>query len=608
MKLHFITNHIIGCILFLALCCLAATHAAAETDEVHIGVLAKRGYEKSLEKWDATADYLNQSLPGHRFKIVPMRFDDIQVIVKNKMVDFIIVNPGIYVDLSAKYGVRRILTLVNELSDEASITQFGSVIFTLKANPNITQLSDLQDKRLSAVHQTSLGGWIMALREIDKAGIEKWDLASLSFLNTHDAVVNAVINQETDIGIVRTDTLERMSTEGKLDIEQIRIVSPMKYDGFPYATSTPLYPEWPFAQLAHTSQQLAKDVTVALLKLRPDHKAAKQAHIKGWTIPENYQPTQNLLKQLELPPFDKSLKQSLTESIHQYWHLYLPVMLMLLFLTALSFRIIRLNRSLGEHKRTLKQSQEAQIATFEQAAVGLAHVSPSGQLFNMNQRLCAITGYTSNALQHTNLMDLILKDDIALITETFDLLRLKKQDDVATQFRIRCEDGSLKWCQLTLSCNHSCDTDEKYLVAVIDDIDQYKKLEEEKQQAEHQTALILRVAGDGILGLDSEGKHTFVNPAAADILGYQIDEMIQKNSHSLWHHSHTDGSSYPESDCPIMKVLRHGETCQSSHDIFWHKDGSAITVEFIGTPIYMDEQITGAVVVFRPTEQQSTTV
>ncbi|MCU7812944.1 MAG: PAS domain-containing protein, partial [Candidatus Thiodiazotropha sp. (ex Notomyrtea botanica)] len=363
-----------------------------------------------------------------------------------------------------------------------------------------------------------------------------------------------------------------------------------------------------FALLAHTSQQLAKDVTVALLKLQPDHKAARRAHIKGWTIPENYQPTQNLLKQLELPPFDKSLKQSLIDSINQYWHLYLPVMLMLLFLAALSIRIIRLNRSLGEHKRTLKQSQEAQIATFEQAAVGLAHVSPSGQLFNMNQRLCAITGYTSDALQHTNLMELILKEDIAQITETLDLLRLKKQDDVATQFRLRCKDGSLKWCQLTLSCNHSCDSEEKYLVAVIDDIDQYKKLEEEKQHAEHQTDLILRVAGDGILGLDSEGKHTFVNPAAADMLGYQIDEMIQKNSHSLWHHSHPDGSSYPESDCPIMKVLRHGETCQSSHDIFWHKDGSAIAVEFIGTPIYMDEQITGAVVVFRLTEQQSATV
>ena len=118
-------------LLFLLLCA-GTLLTCAQAQEVRIGVLAKRGYDKSLQKWSATADYLNQSLPQHRFRIVPMKFDDIPLIVKNQMVDFLIVNPGIYVNLSVKYGVRRILTLINELSQETSITRFGSVIFSRK--------------------------------------------------------------------------------------------------------------------------------------------------------------------------------------------------------------------------------------------------------------------------------------------------------------------------------------------------------------------------------------------------------------------------------------------------------------------------------------------
>jgi PAS domain S-box-containing protein len=149
------------------------------------------------------------------------------------------------------------------------------------------------------------------------------------------------------------------------------------------------------------------------------------------------------------------------------------------------------------------------------------------------------------------------------------------------------------------------DKTSRYLVGVIDDIHHYQQLEEEKRQVQQQTDLILKVAGEGIIGLDKEGRHTFVNPAAASILGYGVDEMLHKHSHQLWHHSHADGSGYPEADCPITGVLQHGGTSHNDHEIFWHKNGSAITVDYISTPILSDGEITGAVVVFHPTAQSS---
>jgi PAS domain S-box-containing protein len=460
---------------------------------------------------------------------------------------------------------------------------------------------------VAAVHHTSLGGWIMALREIRTAGIETWDLASLSFLGTHDAVVEAVLKKEADVGIVRTDTLERMAQEGKIELDQLRIIEPRTYGSFPYAVSTPLYPEWPFAQLSHTPQHLAKEVSIALLQLPADEAAARQAHIKGWTIPENYQTVRDLLMLLELAPFDQPLRKRFTDSLKTYWYWYLLLTLALLFLIGLSVRIIGLNRSLSEHKKNLKRSQEAQIATFEQAAVGLAHITPSGQLLNMNKRLCAITGHSLEELRRLNLKEVIYKDDLAQVTKTFNKLQRDPQQSVSVQFRLIAAGGALKWCQLTLSCKPGSNHGEDYIIAVVDDISHYKALEDENHHTQRQTELILNMAGEGILGLDKEGRHTFVNPTAATLLGYDVDELLHRDSHQLWHHSHPDGSHYPRDACPITDVLKHGQMQRREDETFWRKDGSPIQVDCISTPILIDGEIKGAVVLFRPSENDTAT-
>ena len=118
------------------------------------------------------------------------------------------------------------------------------------------------------------------------------------------------------------------------------------------------------------------------------------------------------------------------------------------------------------------------------------------------------------------------------------------------------------------------------------------------QKLEHQHQMILDAAGDGVFGLDREGRHTFVNPAAAEMLGYSIEELIGEKSHSVWHHHHPDGSSYPETDCPVYQVLREGVTHQGS-EFFIRRDGEFFPVEFISTPLIERQEIVGAVVIFR---------
>ena len=114
-----------------------------------------------------------------------------------------------------------------------------------------------------------------------------------------------------------------------------------------------------------------------------------------------------------------------------------------------------------------------------------------------------------------------------------------------------------------------------------------------------QNELILNSAGEGIYGLDTDGNHTFINPAAARMLGYEVAELIGRNSHAVLHHSNTDGSAYPEAECPISKALMDGTGHFEENEIFWRKDGTSFPIRYSVTPIIDNDKVKGVVVSFR---------
>ena len=121
----------------------------------------------------------------------------------------------------------------------------------------------------------------------------------------------------------------------------------------------------------------------------------------------------------------------------------------------------------------------------------------------------------------------------------------------------------------------------------------------DSQQLRRHSDLILAAAGDGVYVLDTEGRTTFVNPAAARISGFAPEEMIGIGQHDLIHHSRADGTPYPRTECPIYSAFKDGQVHQVSDEVFWRKDGSCFPVEYVSTPLVEDGVIVGAVVSFR---------
>lgn len=134
---------------------------------------------------------------------------------------------------------------------------------------------------------------------------------------------------------------------------------------------------------------------------------------------------------------------------------------------------------------------------------------------------------------------------------------------------------------------------------VIERTHDLEMAKEKLQEMSHRNELILNTAGDGIYGLDANGKGIFVNATAAKMLGYQIDELLGKEQHELIHHSHADGSPYLKEECPIYAAFKDGSIHTVSDEVFWRKDGSSFPVEYISTPIMENGKVTGAVVSFK---------
>jgi PAS domain S-box-containing protein len=137
-------------------------------------------------------------------------------------------------------------------------------------------------------------------------------------------------------------------------------------------------------------------------------------------------------------------------------------------------------------------------------------------------------------------------------------------------------------------------------IEVARDITQRKRANESTEQLLKLNELILSTAGDGIYGLDLNGNTTFVNPAAAKMIGWNPEELLGMNQHNVLHHSRNDGSPYPPEECPIYAAFKDGKVHRIDNEVFWRKDGSSFPVEYISTPMRNKTgELEGSVVVFR---------
>ena len=140
---------------------------------------------------------------------------------------------------------------------------------------------------------------------------------------------------------------------------------------------------------------------------------------------------------------------------------------------------------------------------------------------------------------------------------------------------------------------------------LVQEISDRLKTRADLERLSHQNELILNSAGEGIYGLDLAGRITFINPAAAQILGYDVAELQNQLMHQIVNHSTPEGIVYSWLENPIYQTIQTGKVHYVTNEIFYHQDRSSFPVEYVSTPIKEQQQIVGAVVIFKDiTERQ----
>ncbi len=183
---------------------------------------------------------------------------------------------------------------------------------------------------------------------------------------------------------------------------------------------------------------------------------------------------------------------------------------------------------------------------------------------------------------------------------------LETGEPVESEYRLIRPDGSMRTVLDSVMVVADEQTNRPVkLVGIVRDITESKQAKATIAQLNQRMKLILNSAGEGIYGADVNGRITFINPAMAHMVGREPAALQGQNAHTLFHHKYPDGSPYPAADCEIKTAVQKGKALHDKPDVFWHKDGSPVFVEYTTTPIYQTGTVVGSVTIVRDVTQRN---
>lgn len=245
-------------------------------------------------------------------------------------------------------------------------------------------------------------------------------------------------------------------------------------------------------------------------------------------------------------------------------------------------------------------------ALVESSEDAIISKSPAGIIQTWNRGAEHLYGYTAADVIGRHISLLIPED--RQVEQAATLARILRGERVPPFETVRLrKDGSP--VQISLTVSPIVDEAGHVIGAskIARDITQRKQVEQTLHELRRHNELILESAGDGIYGIDCHGYSTFVNPAAARLLGWTVEELRGASMHQVLHHSYSDGTPYPAHECPIYAALRDGHVHAADSEVFWTKDGAKIPVDYVSTPIWDEGKIQGAVVVFKDITERKRT-
>ncbi|HVI50449.1 MAG TPA: PAS domain S-box protein [Candidatus Sulfotelmatobacter sp.] len=284
---------------------------------------------------------------------------------------------------------------------------------------------------------------------------------------------------------------------------------------------------------------------------------------------------------------------------------------------ALAERDVQLSLLLAERAGKLADSEARFKGLVEQSLVGI-YVVEAGRFTYVNPALCGIFGYQRpEDMLKLSPLDLVSPLDRAMVEQALNHRDETEDKSIRLSFRgIRNDDNPVdltlhghsfrspetgKWVVLgALMDNSESRRNEAEVRALNAELNRRVELGIEQQRAmSARWAMVLETAAEGMIGLDDESRVIFLNPAAADLLGIPSAEQVLGLPISfVLEHRLSDGGQCSQETCRIHQTLLNGETHRVSDEFFSGPDGDPLPVEYVVSPLKVEGETVGAVMVF----------
>ncbi len=506
----------------IVLFCLCQFLSAEEA--LRLGILAFRPKEQAIQQWQPFATYLQNAI-GKPIALHIYNYPEFTQAVANHEVDIILTNPGHYIVLKHKFKLSAPLVTQISQKEHVILTQFAGVMFARKDSP-ISMLCDMEDKHIAVTNTNSLGGYQMQAYELALHNIYPKDMHLLITGMPHDKVIQAVLSSEADVGFVRTNVLEDMVHEGKLNVSDIKIINEQKNPNFPFLHSTRLYPEWPLVVVPSFDEHIARALTVALLALPSQSDVAKSAQIYGFTVPADYKGVEDALRMLRVPPFEEAPKFTLGDFWVRYFkHITLILVGFLLFVLGVGVQLFRQNRHIRHNERHLLSVQDSLQSTLDAIPDALFEMSLDGIYFSVG-RAPMHMGLAAQSLMGKKVYEIYPQSVADVFMEA--LQEANKQGHAfGYQFSLNVN-SQTRWFELSVSKKKETHTVAHFIV-LSHDVTDRKESEAKLKLA----ASVFTYAREGIMITNASGEIVDVNETFTSITGFTHEEVIGQNPRFL---------------------------------------------------------------------------
>jgi chemotaxis protein methyltransferase CheR len=236
-----------------------------------------------------------------------------------------------------------------------------------------------------------------------------------------------------------------------------------------------------------------------------------------------------------------------------------------------------------ERTSELKESEARFRATFEQAAVGVAHVSPDGKFLRVNSKFCEIVGYSEAEMQNLTFQDITHPDDLDSDLEFVQQVLKGERENYTMDKRYFHKDGSAIWINLTVSLVLDREDTPQYFVSVIKDISDRKAAEESLQQSYDFQEHLNTSVPDAIFSIRMPERVVEWINDSYNILGYEPEECVGKSTEMFY----ASPAGYRETGALLSDAIEAKKNVLLTEVILQRKNGEVFPAE-VNVSVYRE--------------------